>query len=130
MYRLLQNALAKKANHERIIFGDVNLPPDNKPLFQVRWHQEVAASLNELEQKQKPDDPWPQALMFFTNRITPSWPGKEAGRNTTVLLTANSHPLFKSEERRAKAERQYPEIGILFRAANELRRPPNHFFAQ
>lgn len=130
MYRLLQSALAKRANHERIIFADVNLPPDDKPLFQVSWHQEVAGSLNELEQKQKTDDPWPQAFVFFTNRITSPWPGKEAGRNPTVLLTAINHPLFKSEELRGEAERQYPEIGVLFRAANELRRAPSHFFAQ
>jgi hypothetical protein len=130
MYRLLQNALSKRANHERIIFADVNLPPDDKPLFQVSWHQEVAASLNELEQKQKTDDPWPQAFVFFTNRIMSPWPAKAAGRNSTVLLTAINHPLFKSEELRGEAERQYPEIGVLFRAANELRRAPSHFFAQ
>jgi hypothetical protein len=130
MYRLMQKALAKNANHERIIFADVNLPPDDKPLFQVSWHQEVAASLNELEQKQKTDDPWPQALVFFTNRITSPWPSKCAGGNATVLLTAINHPLFKTEELRETAERQYPEIGVLFRAVNELGRPPSHFFAQ
>ena len=130
MYRLMQKALAKKASHERIIFVDVNLPPDHRPLFQVSWHHEVAASLNELEQKQKPHDPWPQALVFFTNRITSPWTGECAAGNATVLLTAINHPLFKSEELREAAQRQYPEIGMLFRAVRELGRPPSHFFAQ
>jgi hypothetical protein len=34
MYKLLQAALLKKANHERIIFADINLPSDDQPLFQ------------------------------------------------------------------------------------------------
>jgi hypothetical protein len=100
MYSLMQRALAKKASHERIIFADVNLPPDDQPVFQQSWHQEVAATLNELEQKQRENDPWPQAIVFFTNRKTSPWPSKEAGGNTTVLLTAINHPLFKTEELR------------------------------
>jgi hypothetical protein len=53
-----------------------------------------------------------------------------AAGNATVLLTAINHPLFKSEELREAAQRQYPEIGMLFRAVRELGRPPSHFFAQ
>jgi hypothetical protein len=130
MYRLMQSALAKNASHERIIFGDVNLPPDDKPIFQQNWHQEVAATLNQLEQKQRKNDPWPQAIVFFTNRKTSPWPSKTARGNSTVLLTAINHPLFKVEENREVVERKYPEIGTLFHAANELSRPPSHFFAQ
>ena len=130
MYVLLQKALAKHASHERIIFADVNLPPDDQPVFQQGWHQEVAASLNELEQKQREDDPWPQAMVFFTNRKTSPWPSPGAGGKATVLLTAINHPLFKTEELRAMAESQYPEIGTLFRAVNELGHPPSQFFAQ
>ncbi len=37
---------------------------------------------------------------------------------------------FMTEANREATERQYPEIGILFRAVNELGRPPAHFFAQ
>jgi len=131
MYILMQRALAKNASHERIIFADVNLPPDNQPVFQQTWHQEVAATLNELEQRQRATDPWPQAIVFFTNRKTSPWPGNVGrGGNTSVLLTAINHPLFRSEETRKEAEQKYPEIGRLFRAVNELGRPPGHFFAQ
>jgi hypothetical protein len=130
MYSLLQKALAKHACHERIIFAHVNLPPDDQPVFQQGWHQEVAASLNELEQKQRADDPWPQAIVFFTNRKTSPWLSKRVGGKATVLLTAINHPLFKTEELRATAESQYPEIGTLFRVVNELGHPPSHFFAQ
>jgi hypothetical protein len=130
MYRLMQKALAKNADHEGIIFADVNLPPDDKPVHQQSWHQEVAATLDKLEQRQRLTDPWPQAIVFFTNRKTSPWPGKVAGGNTSVLLTAINHPLFRGEETRKEAEQKYPEIGTLFRAVNELGRPPSHFFAQ
>jgi hypothetical protein len=130
MYRLMQPALAKNVSHDRIIFADVNLPPDDKPVFQQSWHQEVAATLNQLEQKQRENDPWPQAIIFFTNRKTSPWPSKTTGGNSTVLLTAINHPLFQAEENQEALKRKYPEIGTLFRAANELNRPPSHFVAQ
>ncbi len=130
MYKLMQKALAKNANHERIIFADVNLPPDSQAVFQESWHREVATTLSELEQKQRATDPWPQAIIFFTNRKTSPWPGKAAGGNTSVLLTAINHPLFRGEETRKQAEQKYPEIGRLLHAVNELGRPPAHFFAQ
>jgi hypothetical protein len=128
MYKLLQRALLKKADHERIIFADVNLPSDNKPVFQQEWHQEVGCTLSELEQKQKAHDPWPQAIVFFTNRKTSAWPSR-GGNNSTVLLTAINHPLFKIADR-GPVEREYPEIGTLFHATNELSAPPSHFFGQ
>ena len=131
MYKLMQKALMKTLKHERIVFADVNLPPDDQPIFKQGWHQEVASTLAEMEQRQRSDAPWPQAIVFFTNRKTSPWPGKAtAGGNATVLLTAINHPLFMTEANREAAERQYPEIGILFRAVNELGRPPAHFFAQ
>jgi len=128
MYRLLQAALLKKAKHERIIFADVNLPSDNKALFQQEWHREVTRTLNELEQNQRTHAPWPQAIVFFTNRKTSPWPSRVASRST-VLLTAINHPLFKNEDPEP-VRRQYPEIGTLFHATNELSSPPSHFFGQ
>jgi hypothetical protein len=130
MYRLMQGALGKTASHERIIFADVNLPSDDKPVFQLAWHQEVAVTLGELENNQRPNDPWPQAIVFFTNRMTSPWPGEASSGRSTVLLTAINHPLFTGEEMRETAEREYPEIGVLFDAVNALSRPPSHFFGQ
>jgi hypothetical protein len=129
MANLIRKALLKNANSERIIFADVNLPSDDQPVFQQGWHQEVMSTLNELESKQRQNDPWPKALLFFTNRKTSPWPGEAVG-NSVVLLTAINHPLFMAEENREAVERTYPEIGTLLRAVNELGRPPSHFFAQ
>jgi hypothetical protein len=130
MGNLIRKALAKNANHERIIFVDVSLPADDKPVFQHEWHQEVASTVNELEKRQRENDRWPRAIIFFTNRKTSPWPSQNVAGKSTVLLTAINHPLFMTEENRKAAERTYPEIGTLFRAANELGAPPGHFIAQ
>jgi hypothetical protein len=129
MRNLIQAALKKQADHERIIFIDVNLPPDNQPLFAEEWHKDVATTLNVIEQNQRPDDPWPRAIVFFTNRKTSPWFREKNGDASTVLLTAINHPLFKIQER-GPAEQAYPEIGRLFHAANNLSQPPIRFFAQ
>lgn len=130
MGNLIRRALAKNANHERIIFADVNLPSDNQPVFQQSWHQEIMSTVNELEKRQRENDPWPLAIIFFTNRKTSPWPAETDPGKSSVLLTAINHPLFMREENRMIAEQTYPEIGALFRATNELGHPPRHFFAQ
>jgi hypothetical protein len=62
-------------------------------------------------------------IVFFTNRKTSPWPSQIFAGKSSVLLTAINHPLFMTEENRQAAEQMYPEIGALFRVANEsLRR--------
>lgn len=129
MYKILQQALKKQADHERIIFVDVNLPPDSKALFEEDWHREVGTTLKALEENQHADNPWPQAIIFFTNRKTSPWRGQKDENQSTVLLTAINHPLFKIPDR-GPVEQAYPEIGRLFHAANHLSEPPARFFGQ
>jgi hypothetical protein len=109
---------------------DVNLPADDRPAFQQDWHQEAMATAHKLEKNQRGNDPWPQAIIFLTNRKTSPWPSQIVAGRSSVLLTAINHPLFMTEKNQRAAERTYPEIGSLFRAANELAVPPSHFFAQ
>jgi hypothetical protein len=97
-YKILQNALSKTANHERIVFVDVNLPPDKHGLLNEEWHREIASTLRALEESQRIDAPWPQAILFFTNRKTSPWPSAPSGARSTVILTAINHPLFKGND--------------------------------
>ncbi|MAS07648.1 MAG: hypothetical protein CL534_23560 [Ahrensia sp.] len=128
VYRLLQKALQKDADHERIIFLDVNMRPDTKPLFKEPWQKEIMETVSELERAQKRERPWPQAIVFFTNRLLPGWEHEIEGTGTT-LLTAINHPLFMTNDRRA-VEATYPEIGKLFGAVQDKANPPEHFFGQ
>jgi hypothetical protein len=128
IYRLIQRALSKAASNERIVFIDVNLPHDTKAVFQEPWHREVMQTLSEVEEKQKPFSPWPQAILFFTNGMF-SKVGFAGGNVSTVLLSAINHPLFKQQDRQV-VEQAYPEIGILYGAVDNLGWPPNHFPGQ
>jgi hypothetical protein len=129
MYKILQQALRKHADYERIVFVDVNLPPDRKALFEEDWHKEIGTTLKALEENQRADNPWPQAIVFFTNRKTSPWHGQSDENQSTVLLTAINHPLFQIPDR-GPVEQAYPEIGRLFHAANHLSEPPALFFGQ
>ena len=67
VYRLLQKALLKRAEHDRVIFIDVNIPPQGAIIFETEWFKEVATQVKRLEDSQIPDKPWPCAFIFFTN---------------------------------------------------------------
>lgn len=126
--RLLQRALKKDAAHERIIFIDVNMPPSTEPLFAEPWQNEIMKTISELERSQRAECPWPQAILFFTNRLFPGWEQTTGGTGTT-LVTAINHPLFMTDNRNA-VENAYPEIGKLFGAVQDMANPPSHFFGQ
>jgi hypothetical protein len=55
----LQRALRKRADHERVVFVDLNIPPDD--LAPLRGIEQV----KRLEVTDGP--PYPPAFLFFTN---------------------------------------------------------------
>jgi SEC-C motif len=98
VYKLLQHALMKQAKHQRVVFVDVNVPPDNRPVFEKEWTRTVAAQLKRLEETQRMDEPWPPAFVFFTNH-----PYHYVGNNTaepghTTLFTGMNIPEFKQAD--------------------------------
>lgn len=120
VYRLLQRALTKKADHDRIIFIDVNVPPHTGNIFEG-WGDTVAKQLKRLEDSQDPRKPWPPAFVFFTNHpyhyVDVEAP--EPGR--TVLFTGMNMPDFKqpetgesAEEYSARIAAKYPTIIQLY----------------
>ena len=126
--KLVQKALKKKANHERIIFTEVNLSADKNEFFQENWHIEVAGILKQLESKQDPKNPWPPAITFFTNRTISPWQDANTS-NRTVLFTGFNHHLFGQKDTE-KVKAELPELGPLYNAALKLAEPPPTFFGQ
>ncbi len=123
--RLVQKALGKQADHERITFIDVNLPHDTAEFYRVPWHREVGTTLSELESRQDPKRLWPQSIVFFTNGTFST--GKFAnGRISTTIITAINHPLFQQQDRR-RVETAYPEFGRLCHSVQDLGEPPEDF---
>lgn len=64
---LLVLALRKAARYDRIVFVDVNVPPEDCAIFEAEWFNKVAAQLKRLEEKPPPGAPLPAAFVFLTN---------------------------------------------------------------
>lgn len=67
IYRKVQNALRKKADYDRIVFIDVNMPPHEGGAFEAPWLPVVVDQLKRLRDGQSRDNPYPPAFLFFTN---------------------------------------------------------------
>ena len=65
--KLLNNALKKHANHERIVFLDVNMPPSEEKLFKVNWFNPLVKIIGKVEKDQIADGKEVPAYLFFTN---------------------------------------------------------------
>ncbi|MGC2651990.1 MAG: hypothetical protein WA304_14435 [Candidatus Cybelea sp.] len=46
--RLLISGLRKEANHERVVFIDVNVPPADSSVFVTEWFDKIASQMKEL----------------------------------------------------------------------------------
>lgn len=126
VYRLLQKALSKKADHERIIFIDVNVPPHTGNLFEAEWLQKVAEQLKRLEDTQSPENPWPAGFVFFTNHPY-HYVGSDApepGR-TTIFTTVNMGD-FKQPNAHQML-RNYPAIDQLLDSVLNHTKIPHEF---
>jgi hypothetical protein len=110
---LLTRALRKQADHERVVFVDVNVPPQEGSMLEADWFRKVAAQLRRLEETQRPDNPWPRAFVFFTNHpyhyVGNDVP--EPGRS--VIFSAVNIPEFK-QSNLDLAVRTYPAVSELF----------------
>lgn len=95
--RLLVPALRKTANHDRIVFIDVNVPPSESSLLESTRFNKIGSQVLRLE-KNPQGPPLPAAIVFFTN-----FPyhfvegGTDPLRGQAVLLTGVNMPEFRAE---------------------------------
>jgi hypothetical protein len=64
---LLVPALRKVAQHERIVFIDINVPPSDSALFESDWFNRIVYQIERLDTKPPQGPPLPPAIVFFTN---------------------------------------------------------------
>jgi hypothetical protein len=132
VYRLLQKALRKRAEHERVIFIDLNVPPDGRALLEIEWFKRVSEQVKRLEDTQAVANPYPPAFIFFTNHpyhyVGNDQP--EPGRST--VFTAINNPDFRegafaaSEVAQALAQK-YPAIIALYESVTRHVEVPHSF---
>lgn len=123
---LLAKALRKRADHERVVFIDVNVPPQESSIFEAEWFKKVASQVRRLEESQRPDDPWPPAFLFFTNNPY-HYVGDDApepGKST--IFTAINMPDFQQPNSEIVASR-YPVIGELLDSVFRHTKVPHEF---
>jgi hypothetical protein len=110
---LLARALRKQADQERVVFIDVNVPPQEGAVFEADWFRKAAAQLRRMEETQRAGDPWPSAFVFFTNHPY-HYVGDDAPEpGRTTIFTAINMGEFRQPEAAAVVER-YPAIHDLF----------------
>ncbi len=63
---LLVPALRKEANHDRIVFIDINVPPSESTILESGWFNKVASQLNRIEANPQNKE-LPPAIVFVTN---------------------------------------------------------------
>jgi hypothetical protein len=64
---LLVPALRKAAQHERIVFIDINVPPSDSALFESDWFNRIVYQIERLDMKPPQGSALPSAIVFFTN---------------------------------------------------------------
>lgn len=97
VYRKLQDALLKYADHERIIFVDVNAPPHDGISLKAPWLDEAIGQLKRLEENQSATNPYPPAYLFFTNHPYHYVGNDDVEPSQTAIFTAINIPDFKQE---------------------------------
>jgi len=95
VYRLLQKALRKQAAYDRIIFIDVNVPPQVGTIFETDWFRKVATQIMRLEESQSAANPWPPAFVFFTNHPYHYVGNDQTEPGKSSIFTAINMPDFK-----------------------------------
>lgn len=130
---LLARALRKHAAHDRIVFIDVNVPPQRGPLLESDWFKRAARQLQRLERQTVA--PVPPAFVFFTNQpyhyVATEAP--EPGRS--IVFTAIHIPDFKqpdgdetsASQRSRLIVEKYPRVKMLYDSLLSHSAIPQHF---
>ena|SRR5437667_9197711 len=95
VYRLLQNALEKRADHDRVIFIDLNIP-ENYLTPHTDGFTRVAEQVSRLEDTQG-TKPYPRAFVFFTNQPHHYVGNDPLGAIRSHLLTTINIPVSEQE---------------------------------
>jgi hypothetical protein len=125
VYRLLQQALGKRAVNDRIIFIDVNVPPQGGLLFESEWFKRVASQVKRLEESQSSTNPWPPAFVFFTNHPYHYVDTDQPEPGKSAIFTAINIPDFNQPPQAMR--KKYPAIAQLFDSVTLHTEVPHEF---
>lgn len=110
---LLYKALKKQADHERIIFIDINMPPEGKDVFKTSWFKKLINQLDIEENKLIDGKSPPSAYVFFTNHPYHYVGYNDVEPGKSCLMTGFNIPDFKINNQKLVC-RKYPDVIRLF----------------
>jgi hypothetical protein len=95
--QLLRKALKKEANHTRVIFIDINMPPQEGSVFEKGWFKDLGDQVLMVAGMGIKDKPTPPAYLFFTNHPVHYVGNEEPEPVPDFLITGINMPEFKKE---------------------------------
>jgi uncharacterized protein YchJ len=123
---LINEALSKKADFVRVIFIDINMPPQEGIVFKKPWMKTLFSKLNEIESKGIAGNNCPPAYVFFTNHPYHYVGEDEIEPSKNFLMTGLNIPTMKVNDFSA-AMQQEPPVFILWESINKHNKVPNDF---
>lgn len=93
--RLLRSALAKRAQHQRIVFIDINMPPEDVSPFTQQWFKLLMDEIEKVEKGTINGQPVPPAYIAITNHPYHYAGDKHPDPRKDYLVTAINVPEFK-----------------------------------
>lgn len=124
---LLRNALKKEAAHTRIVFIDINMPPQkNGGPFEARWFKGLINEISKIEKEDIDDKPTPPAYLVFTNHPHHYVGGDEQEPRKNFMMTAINMEHFKINALEI-ARRTDPPIFTLWESINAHTNVPKDF---
>jgi uncharacterized protein YchJ len=94
--KLLRSALKKEAYHTRIVFIDINMPPEEGELFERRWFKGLINEISKVEKEEFDNKPTPPAYLIFTNHPYHYVGDEDQEPGKNFLMTAINMESFKT----------------------------------
>lgn len=124
--QLLNDALNKRADFTRIIFIDVNMPPEEERDFKISWFNPLVKIIGQIETQQKKENSIKLAFLFFTNHPYHYIGKDQIDPAKNFFFTAINIPEFKKNDVIA-LEKAYPVMLSLWRSINKHVQVPHDF---
>lgn len=124
--QLLNDALKKHVDHARIIFIDVNMPPEEEKNFKISWFNPLVKIIGQIEIQQKKENLIIPAFLFFTNHPYHYIGKEEIDPAKNFFLTAINIPEFRKNDSDT-AQKTYPPIFSLWGSINKHIEVPHDF---
>lgn len=124
--RLLRSALAKRASKTRVVFIDVNMPPEDVGPFANKWFKPLMNEVEKVEGDTINGQQSPSAFIVITNHPYHYAGDEQADPPKTFYMTAINVPGFKQQPG-GQVGPLDPAILVLWDSINKHTRIPHEF---